>query len=46
LEVRTYFEHEEDDAGSYIADFLRRIENGREKGKKKKLNKFIYKNKE
>jgi len=46
LEVRTYFDHEEDDAGGYIADFMRRIENGRERGKKKKkLNKFIYKNK-
>jgi len=34
LEVRIYFEHEEDDAGGHIADFLRRIQNRRERGKK------------
>jgi len=34
LEVRQCFDHEEDDAGGYIASFLRRIQNGRERGKK------------
>jgi len=34
LEVRQCFDHEEDDAGGYIASFLRRIENGGERGKK------------
>jgi len=34
LEVRLYFDHEEDDAGGYIASFMCRIQNGREKGKK------------
>jgi len=32
LEVRMCFEHEEDDAGGHIANFMRR--NGRERGKK------------
>jgi len=32
LEVRQYFDHEEDDVGGYIASFMRR--NGRERGKK------------
>jgi len=35
LEVRQCFDHEEDDVGGYIASFLRRIENGRERGKRK-----------
>jgi len=35
LEVRMYFEHEENDAGGHIANFMRRICNGRERGKKK-----------
>jgi len=34
LEVRMYFEHEEEDAGGHIADFIRRIQNRRERGKK------------
>jgi len=35
LEVRIYFEHEEDDAGGHIVDvFMRRIQNRKEKGKK------------
>jgi len=34
LEVRMCFEHEEDDAGGYIANFMRHIRNGRERGKK------------
>jgi len=35
LEVRQCFGHEEDDVGGYIASFLRRNENGRERGKRK-----------
>jgi len=35
LEVRQFFDHEEDDVGGYVASFLRRIENGRERGKRK-----------
>jgi len=35
LEVRQCFDHEEDDVGGYIASFLRRNENGRERGKRK-----------
>jgi len=34
LEVRICFKHEEDDAGGHIADFMRRIQNRRERGKK------------
>jgi len=34
LKVRMCFEHEEDDAGDYIANFMRRICNERERGKK------------
>jgi len=41
LEVRLYFDHEEDDAGGYIANFMRRIRNGRERGKKNQLNLYI-----
>jgi len=33
LEVRIYFEHE-DDARGHIADFMRRIRNGRERDRK------------
>jgi len=31
LEVRIHFEHEEDDAGGHIADFMQRIQNRRGK---------------
>jgi len=34
LEVRLYFDHEKNDVRSYIASFMRRIRNGRERGKK------------
>jgi len=33
LEVRIHFEHEEDDVGGHIADFMQRIQNRRERGK-------------
>lgn len=36
LEVRQWFNHEEEDVGGYIADFLRR-DNERERGKHYKL---------
>jgi len=41
LEVRLFFNHEEDDAGGYIDSFMRRIQNGRERGKKNQLNLYI-----
>jgi len=31
LEVRLYFEHEEDDVGGHIVDFMRRIQNRKER---------------
>jgi len=34
FEVRIYFEHEENDAGGHIANFMRRIRNGRERSRK------------
>jgi len=34
LEVRRCFDHEEDDAGGHINNFMSRICNGRERGKK------------
>jgi len=34
LEVRMCFEHEEDDARGHIANFMRRIRDRRERGKK------------
>jgi len=41
LEVRLCFNHEEDDAGGYIATFMRRIRNVRVSGKKNQLNLYI-----